>query len=309
MKGLQDGGVMANAKHFPGHGDTDADSHHNLPVIPYSIERLDSLELYPYYKLIQEGLGSVMIAHLFVPQLDSTPNLPSTLSPKIVHDLLQEKMGFKGLVFTDALNMQGVAKYYAPGEVDLKALQAGNDVLLYSLNVSKAIERIKMAVDSGYISQALIDEKCMKMLRAKEWAGLDKMKPIDGNKLVEELNTPYALNLKKRIIESSITVMRNNGSIAPLCHSDISRVAVVSIGAAKENPFSETISKYAKVDLFSMEKEPDFNSSIAWQEQLSGYDLVVAAVLNTSNKATKNFGVSGESVKILNARGTNTDVV
>lgn len=309
MKGLQDGGVMANAKHFPGHGDTDADSHHNLPVIPYSLDRLDSLELYPYYKLIQEGLGSVMIAHLFVPELDSTPNLPSTLSPKIVHDLLQEKMGFKGLVFTDALNMQGVAKFYAPGEVDLKALQAGNDVLLYSLNVSKAIEKIKMAVDSGVVAQSMIDEKCMKMLRAKEWAGLNKIKPIDTKQLVEELNTPYALNLKKRIIESSITVMRNNGSIAPLCHSDISRVAVVSIGDAKENPFSETIAKYAKVDLFSMEKEPDFNSSIAWQDKLAGYDLVVAAVLNTSNKATKNFGVSGESIKILNAIGTKTDVV
>lgn len=309
MKGLQDGGVLANAKHFPGHGDTDADSHHNLPVIPYHLQRLDSLELYPYYKLIQEGLGSVMIAHLFVPELDSTPNTPSTLSPKIVHDLLQEKMGFKGLVFTDALNMQGVAKYYEPGEVDLKALQAGNDVLLYSLNVSKAIERIKLAVDSGLITQALIDEKCLKILRAKEWAGLDQQAPISTQQLVEELNTPYALNLKKRIIESSITVMRNNGSIAPLCHSDISRVAVVSIGEAKDNPFSETISKYAKVDKFSMEKAPDFNSSIAWQDTLSKYDLVIAAVLNTSNKATKNFGVSGESVRVLNAVGAKTDVV
>jgi len=250
-----------------------------------------------------------MIAHLFVPQLDSTPNTPSTLSSKIVHDLLQEKMGFKGLVFTDALNMQGVAKYYEPGEVDLKALQAGNDVLLYSLNVAKAIEKIKMAVDSGLVAQSVIDEKCMKMLRAKEWAGLNKMKPVNTKQLVEELNTPYALNLKKRIIESSITVMRNNGSIAPLCHSDVSRVAVVSIGDAAENPFSQTIAKYAKVDLFSMEKEPDFNSSIAWQDKLSSYDLVIAAVLNTSNKATKNFGVSGESVKVLNTIGGKTDVV
>jgi beta-N-acetylhexosaminidase len=301
MQGLQDGGVLANAKHFPGHGDTDSDSHKDLPVIPYAAERLDSLELYPYYRLIREGLGSVMIAHLFVPELDSTPQLPSTLSKKIVHDLLQTQMGFEGLVFTDALNMQGVTKFYAPGDVDVKALQAGNDVLLYSLNVAKAIAKIKLAVDSGLVAEQVIHDKCLKILRAKEWAGLNQTQTIKTEGLIADLNNAYALNLKKRIIESSVTIVRNQGDLAPLCHSDTMKVAVVSIGAPADNEFSRTVSKYARVDLFSMDKNLDFQSAMKWHDTLVTYDLVVGAFLGTSNKASKNFGVSQESARILNA--------
>ncbi len=149
IEGLQDNRVLANAKHFPGHGDTDVDSHYNLPVIKQSRERLEKVELYPYRKLIPKGLGSIMVAHLSIPALDSTPDLPSTLSHTIVTDLLKDNLGFKGLVFTDALNMKGVAKFLEPGDINVSALQAGNDVLLFAEDVPVAVDKIKKAIADG----------------------------------------------------------------------------------------------------------------------------------------------------------------
>lgn len=309
MRGLQDGGILASAKHFPGHGDTDSDSHHELPVIAYDKTRLDSVELYPYRKLIDAGLGSVMVAHLYIPELDSTPNLASTLSKKIVTDLLQDELGFSGLIITDALNMQGVSKYFEPGELELRALWAGNDILLYSQNVVKAIEKIKLGIETGVISEKTIHDKCLKVLRAKEWAGLSKKSKIETRGLVDDLNLPEAQTMRRKIVESSITVIKNNCNLAPLCHSAEYRVAVVSIGADTNNSFTRTLGRYASFDNIFMEKNPDFKTSIAIHDSLSKYDLVIAAMLNTSNKASKNFGISNEAARILNAVGANTNVV
>jgi beta-glucosidase-like glycosyl hydrolase len=143
MKGMQDNGVLANAKHFPGHGDTESDSHKTLPIVNASRQRLDTLELYPFRELIAHGLGSMMVAHLSIPSLDTTPNQASTLTKKIVTGLLKDTLGFKGLVFTDALNMKGVSKFYKPGEVDVKALLAGNDVQLPLLKLKKPLTVVK----------------------------------------------------------------------------------------------------------------------------------------------------------------------
>ena len=179
MKGLQDNGVIANAKHFPGHGDTEADSHYSLPVIKNPEQRIWDVDLYPYEELFKEKLMSVMVAHLNVPSLDDTGNIPTSLSKKVVTDLLQNRMNFQGLIFTDALNMRGVAIANSPGEVDLKALLAGNDVLLYSQDVPKAKALIKQAVADGRISEKEIDRRVKKILKAKYWAGLNKYKPIN----------------------------------------------------------------------------------------------------------------------------------
>ena len=158
MKGMQDNKILACAKHFPGHGDTDADSHKTLPVVKHSRDRLEEVELVPFRKLINNGLGSVMVAHLNIPVLDSTKNLAATLSPKVVNGLLKQEMGFTGITITDALNMKGVSKFYAPGIVDVKALLAGNDVLLFAEDVPKAIEEIKKAIAKGKITQKEIDK-------------------------------------------------------------------------------------------------------------------------------------------------------
>ncbi|MDQ3537169.1 MAG: glycoside hydrolase family 3, partial [Bacteroidota bacterium] len=172
MKGMQDQGILATAKHFPGHGDTGIDSHYDLPVIKHDRQRIDSLELYPFREIIDEGIGSIMIAHLNIPSLDDTKNLPSTLSKPIVTGLLKEDLHFQGLIFTDAMNMKGVTKYYPPGVADLNAVLAGNDILEFSLDIPKAIGEIKKAIRAGKISQQEINNRCKKILAYKKWMDL-----------------------------------------------------------------------------------------------------------------------------------------
>ncbi|MEL6590980.1 MAG: glycoside hydrolase family 3 N-terminal domain-containing protein, partial [Bacteroidota bacterium] len=192
MKGLQDGQILTSAKHFPGHGDTDVDSHKDLPQIPHGLDRLQNLELYPFGQLMQQGLSGVMVAHLNIPALDNTPNQPSTLSRPIVHGLLQEQMGFRGIIFTDALNMQGVAKYYETGRVEVEALKAGNDALVFPQDVPKAIAAIQVAVRSGELNQLEIDRKCRKLLMAKYWSGLADYQPIQRRNLYRDLHPKEA---------------------------------------------------------------------------------------------------------------------
>jgi beta-N-acetylhexosaminidase len=178
MKGMQDNGVIGTAKHFPGHGDTNVDSHNDLPVIPYSRERLDSIELWPFKRLIAEGTGCIMTAHLSLPSLDSTSGLPSTLSPLIINDLLKQQLGFQGLVITDAMNMKGVTKYYPPGEADARALAAGNDVVEFVLDVESAIRKTKSYLSSKKLSSEDIALKCRKILALKYWSGLSRVQPV-----------------------------------------------------------------------------------------------------------------------------------
>jgi beta-glucosidase-like glycosyl hydrolase len=174
-KGMQDEGIIACAKHFPGHGDTKTDSHKDLPIIAHNRQRLDSIELKPFKYLIDSGVMSIMTAHVFMPALDTTSNLPISLSPKAINGLLKKDLGFKGLSFTDALDMQGASKYFAIGTLELKALLAGNDVLLCPANVPRAIDTIRAAVLDGRFSMEDLDAKVKKILRAKAFAGLDAM--------------------------------------------------------------------------------------------------------------------------------------
>ncbi len=188
MKALQDNGIMACAKHFPGHGDVSVDSHHDLPVINKSKREMEELELFPFRRLISNGLKSIMIAHLSIPDLDTTLNLPATLSYPIVSELLQEDMGFKGLIFTDALDMKGVTKYFPDGETDLRAFLAGNDVLLFTQNVPLAIQKIQSVIHSGVVSEQFLEHKVRKILAAKYDAGLWEYTPVDELNVTKDLN-------------------------------------------------------------------------------------------------------------------------
>jgi beta-N-acetylhexosaminidase len=216
MKGMQDNGVIATAKHFPGHGDTNIDSHLDLPVINHSGARLDSVELYPFLKLINEGVGSVMTAHLNLPSLDSTTNLPSTLSPVIINGLLKSELGFRGLVISDAMNMKGVTRYFAPGEAEARAFLAGNDVVEYIPDVGAAIREIKKMVASKTLNLADIDLRCRKVLAIKYLAGLNKYRQIDPAKLSEALSSPGQAALIHKLYASAITVLLNRNNILPL---------------------------------------------------------------------------------------------
>ena len=205
MKGLQKGGIISTAKHFPGHGDTDSDSHLTLPVIRHPENRLDSLELYPFKELIRNGVEGIMVAHLFVPALDSANNEPATLSQKIVTGFLRERLGFRGFIITDALDMKGVTKYYKPGEIEVKALLAGNDILLLPQNIEKAVNAIRLAGDSSQVIRDLVDRKCRNILNIKYRAGLDHPEPVLLDHLYEDLNPLSSTLLTRDIFRASIT--------------------------------------------------------------------------------------------------------
>lgn len=292
MKGMQDKGVLANAKHFPGHGDTDSDSHKTLPTVKSSRERLDTLELYPFKQLISQGLGSMMVAHLFVPSLDTTLNQASTLSKKVVTGLLKDTLGFKGLVFTDALNMKGVSKFYKPGEVDVKALIAGNDVLLFPEDVPTAIKKIKVAIDSGDISQKEIDKRCLKILQAKQWTGLNHYKAIKLKNLDNDLNTANAELINRKLTEASLTLLRNKNNIIPLQNLDTLRIASLSLGYKELNIFQQTLSNYAPIKHFGIDKDAKSGAFDTVLSALKKYNLVIIDINNTNNKPDKDFGLT-----------------
>ena len=310
MKGLQIEGVMANGKHFPGHGDTDTDSHKALPIITACKERLDTLELVPFQKLFDEGLSSIMVAHLFVPCYDTSKNTASTLSSKIVNDLLKQKMGFKGLIFTDALNMKGVSSFYEPGIVDVKALLAGNDVLLFAENVPKAIEQIKLAVNRGEITEEEIGFRCKKILKAKFWCGLDKSQFIKTKNLYAELNTKKSDVLNTKLAEASVTLLKNDNAIIPLKDLDSLKIICVSIGDKSENVFTNTLKKYTTLYHIGLEHDASQKEKDTLIEKIKKYDLVILQVNKTSYYPKNDFGCSSESIdiisKIINTKPTIT---
>ncbi|MBK8580390.1 MAG: serine hydrolase [Flavobacteriales bacterium] len=290
MRGLQRGGVIATAKHFPGHGDTDQDSHKTLPKVTATRARLDSVELRPFQQLIDAGVGAMMVAHLEVPALDSTPGLPSTMSRKIVTELLQRDMGFEGLVFTDALNMKGIADADKPGQIELRAMEAGNDVLLFPQDPEKAIATIRKAVDDGLIAPETIAYKCLKVLRAKEWAGLDKLKPIELNGLTADLNPPDALALRRSLYASAITVAANK-NVIPIRALDSLKIASLAIGDDKHNAFQKALGRYAPIRELACNKILNAAQAQQLLDSLKGFDLVITSVHQTSTRANKEFGV------------------
>ncbi|MES2131341.1 MAG: glycoside hydrolase family 3 N-terminal domain-containing protein [Bacteroidota bacterium] len=299
MKGMQSMGIMANGKHFPGHGDTDTDSHKALPIITGCKERLDTLELYPFKRLFDEGLSSIMVAHLFIPCYDTAKNTASTLSPYIINDLLKQQLGFKGLVFTDALNMKGVASFYEPGIVDVKALLAGNDVLLFAENVPKAIEQIKIAIANGQITQEEIDSRCKKILKAKYWCGLSKNQYVNPKNLYEDLNTPASDAMNSELAEASVTLLKNDHFLIPLKRVDTLKIVEVSIGDKGKTVFATTLNKYAKVAHIGIEHDAPQKERDSLLSKLKNYNLVILQVNKTSYKPDKNFGCSDESIDLI----------
>lgn len=300
MNGMQDNKILACAKHFPGHGDTDSDSHKTLPIINKSKAQMDTLELYPFREMIKNGIGSMMVAHLYIPSYDTTTNLASTLSPNVAKGLLQDTLGFRGLIFTDALNMKGVSKFYQPGEVDLKALLAGNDVLLFAEDVPVAIEKIKQAVTDGKIAQEEIDRRCKKILRTKAWVGLNNYKPIELNNLYEELNTINSEELNHRLFSSAITLLNNKNNLIPLKNLEKLNIACVSIGDTSQNIFFKRAADYAAVKCFNINADADTTKFSNLHGLLQGYNLVVINIQNTSTQATRNYGITKQTIKFIN---------
>ena len=251
MKGMHREGVLSSAKHFPGHGDTNSDSHKTLPTISFSKERIKEVELYPYYDLIREGLSSVMVAHLNVPQLETRESLPSSLSSRIISGLLKDEMGFNGLIFTDALNMKGASNHQVSGEIDLAAFLAGNDILLMSQDVPKAIETFTNAYIKGTISEPRLAHSVKKILLAKYKVGLNNYQPVNPAYIYEELNTVKDSALFENLVENSLTLLKNNKAVVPVKNLEKKKIAYVNFGNADGSEFLAQMRKYTKVDWVS----------------------------------------------------------
>jgi len=246
-KGMQSVGVLANAKHFPGHGDTDADSHKTLPTIGFTVNRIDSLELYPYKQLFKNNLASVMVAHLNVPSLETRSNYPSSISKNIVTNILKIQLGFNGLIFTDALNMKGASNFTSPGDIDLAAFKAGNDVLLISENVPKAIAKITEAYYRKEISEERLAHSVKKILSAKYKVGLDHYKPVATFNLVPDLNRLHDDLLYEKLMENAITLAKNRNNVLPLKDLETKKIAYVKMGDDEGSVFLKELKKYAKI--------------------------------------------------------------
>ena len=300
MHGLQDAGILAVAKHFPGHGDVDADSHLALPTVRVDRRRLDSLELPPFRSLMAGGLGGVMVAHLNVPALDTVLG-PSTLSRPIITGVLREEMGFKGLVFTDAMNMKGVISMFPPGEADVRAIMAGNDILEFSKNIPLALRMVRVAVDSGRISQREIDEHCRRVLALKQWAGLNHYRPIETKNLYQDLNAPHAQYLSHRLTELSITLLRNQKSLLPLQRLDTLRIATLVLGGSPRDTtdFQKAVADYAPTAHFHASAAPTLDELLKLRAGLKPYNLILVSLQNLGRLPATSFGITPETNLLL----------
>ena len=279
MQGVQSQGVFSTGKHFPGHGDTATDSHYTLPTINATKEHLDKVELYPYKRMIDEGMVSVMVAHLNVPSLEFRDGHPSSLSYNVVTNLLKQEMGFDGLIFTDALNMKGASNFKKPGEIDLEALLAGNDVLLFAENVPVAVEKICMAYQDSLLSEERLAYSVKKILRYKFKAGLNNYKPIDLTNLSKDLNAIPKDALQYELYENIVTVLKNEHEIVPIEKLD-QKIAYVKMGDDTNTTFVNTLKKYTEVT-----EVADTNID-SLKKQLKGYDKVIIG-FHKSDRAWK----------------------
>lgn len=308
MLGMQDNGVIATAKHFPGHGDTDVDSHYDLPVIKHDRQRLEKIELYPFKHLIDNGLAAIMIAHLHIPALDSTPNQASSLSHNIVTQLLKKEMGFKGLIFTDALRMKGVTRYHDTGVADRKALLAGSDMLLMSRDVPKAMIEIKKAIAEGLITQEEIDARCKKILKAKYWLKLNDYQPTPLDSLYEDLNTKDCDYLMRRLTEAALTLVKNDVECLPLKDLEKRNIAAVTIGSGRSSMFHYRLQHYSHLKTFVISHTAGRQQFDQLINQLANYNTVIVSLENTS-RWNADYGISDESLAFVERLSTKKELI
>lgn len=309
MMGMQDNGIFAVAKHFPGHGDTETDSHLDLPVIKHPRERLNRIELVPFRKLVNDGVAGVMPGHLNIPSLDPAPGIPSTLSRPVLTGLLKEELGFRGLVISDAMNMGALTKYFGAGEAEARALAAGMDVLEYvtdpELTVRTVVERIK----KGVISEQEINEKCRKVLAAKYWAGLNKPEQIPAANLVKELSSPKTMALVRELYANALTLLNNTENIIPLKPAKGTRIATVAVGRTNMSVFQRRLEKYYPADHYYV-NPADTASCNALYRKLGNYSLVVAGVYGLDQRPSAGFGIKqGLDVLLENLASRNNLVL
>ena len=286
-QGLQDNGVLAAIKHFPGHGDTDVDSHLDLPVVKHSLERLNKIELAPFKALMDKKIGGAMIAHLYVPQLEKGKNIPASISYDIVTNLLKNKFRYEGLIITDALNMNAVAKKYPAGELDLRAFKAGNDVLLFSQDVPTGKKLIKEAIQKGEISEKRLEESVKKILKTKYLLGLQNLRPLSSEGINNVLNNDSHAKISEKLYANALTLLKDEKQLFPLREKE---VYYLPLEEASHEAFLQELSKEIKVKKISFKEIQSIPENA----------VVIIGLHKDNSTAYKPYRVSWESKRLIN---------
>lgn len=280
MLGMQNGGLLTSLKHFPGHGDTDVDSHYDLPRLTFTRERLDSLEMYPFRELIRQGATGVMSAHMNIPSLDGEPNVASSLSRPIVTDILKKELGFKGLVITDGMGMGGVVKNFPNGEADVRAVIAGNDIVELSLNSERAINLVRKAIRQDRVSMGQIDSSVKKILAAKYWVGLNRKDTVDEHNVLAGVTRPESLVLQQQLADAAVTLLRGKENIRQLTAEK--RTAIISIGTLAVTAFQRNLGAHYKRSVFyTLDRNANANQIAKVLAGLSSFDQVIVSIHDT----------------------------
>ncbi len=309
MKGLQASGVMPSGKHFPGHGDTDVDSHYDLPVISHDMDRLRDIELYPFQQLIDAGIPSIMVAHLHVPAIDSTPLMSTTLSGLAINGLLKQDMGFKGLVITDGLEMKGVTKNFDAGQVAVMAFNAGNDMLLLPDNIDQAFAALKDGFTTGKLDINALNEKVRKILFAKYNLGLDSLTLPTAELASHMAFDPYAIGIKERLIEEAITVVQNKRALIPFVNLREPKTATLAIGSTQPTAFQNRLDSYVNAKQFFVPaslKDVDIPSLL---KDLKKYERVIVCIHHMSSKAADNYGLTKDILQLVQNLNRQQDII
>lgn len=296
MKGMQDAGIMACAKHFPGHGDVDVDSHYDLPIVNKSMEQLEQTELMPFKALFAAGVGSVMIAHLSIPSIDNTTNRATSISKNAVTNLLKDKMGYKGLVFTDALEMKGVAKYFPGGTIAVESLIAGNDMLCLPEDVEQTIDAVKDAIKEKALSWDAINEKVKKVLKAKYELGLYQWQPIDTENLLEDLNA-RTNEIRFEVAKNTLTVLRNESRAFPVTGKK--KIAYVGVGVSELNAFGKRLKEDKDADAYFFSYKDSDPERILSAIKAGKYESIVIGVHDYNLRPADNYQISQSAVSLV----------
>jgi beta-glucosidase-like glycosyl hydrolase/CubicO group peptidase (beta-lactamase class C family) len=303
LKGMQKAGVMGSAKHFPGHGDTDKDSHKTLPTLDFTMERLKDIEMYPYKLIIDAGISSIMVAHLNVPAMVPEEGFPTSISPTVVTQVLKDSLQFNGLIFTDALNMKGAANFKDPGEIDLAAFKAGNDILLISEDVPAAISKIKGALASGDITEERLAHSVKKILYSKYKVGLNKFTPIISTNLINDLNGLEDDLVYSSAIENALTITKNAANILPVKNLEAKKIAYVPLGDDSGNYFQKELNKYADVDKVTAKTQEGL------LKELENYNYVIIGFHRSNANPWKSYKFSASEIAKIKAIAASKDVV
>lgn len=308
FKGMQDAGLLTTAKHFPGHGDTNVDSHVGLPTLPFTRGRLDSLEEYPFKQAIIEGISGIMVAHMSIPAMDTTKNLASTLSRNIVTKILKDTLGFKGLVVSDGMEMQAVTKYFPHGEAELKAFMAGNDIIELSTDLKGSILKIKKAVRKEEISEKEFEAKVKKVLAAKYWAGLNIKKDVPLANIYEDLNSPAAKELIQQLSDAAVTLLKGDAQTLQL--NPLQKTALISIGVDKTTTFQTEMAKwYTNSNKFIVNKGTPVNELNNIIETLKQYDQVFVSIHDSRTRPASKLDYSNGVKQFIAALPANKPTV